>query len=164
MTEERAINYLRQIDPKHIECVELIDMKEVWENIPKAVSVAEKSLREIQQYRAIGTVEECREARERQRGKKPEHFHKKYGKHKWRRTESGEIDECAWDFGNHNGVACEICGETVCVLCNPNYDELDDCEEEYWICPNCCKKIYCKDEYCQCGQHLDWIDAQRPTK
>lgn len=26
---------------------------------------------EIQQYRAIGTVEECREARERQRGKKP---------------------------------------------------------------------------------------------
>lgn len=26
---------------------------------------------ELQQYRAIGTVEECREARERQRGKKP---------------------------------------------------------------------------------------------
>lgn len=71
MTENEAINYLRQIDPKHIECVELIDMEEVWENIPKAVSVAEKALREIQQYRAIGTVEECREARERQRAKKP---------------------------------------------------------------------------------------------
>lgn len=26
---------------------------------------------ELKQYRAIGTVEECREARERQRGKKP---------------------------------------------------------------------------------------------
>ena len=26
---------------------------------------------ELQQYRAVGTVEECREARERQRGKKP---------------------------------------------------------------------------------------------
>lgn len=29
------------------------------------------ALEEIQQYRAIGTVEECREARERQRAKKP---------------------------------------------------------------------------------------------
>lgn len=28
-------------------------------------------LEELHQYRAIGTVEECREARERQRGKKP---------------------------------------------------------------------------------------------
>lgn len=29
------------------------------------------ALEEIQQYRAIGTIEECREARERQRSKKP---------------------------------------------------------------------------------------------
>lgn len=71
MTENEAINYLRQIDPKHIECVELIDMEEVWENIPKAVSAAEKALREIQRYQEIGTVEECRETRERQKRKKP---------------------------------------------------------------------------------------------
>ena len=32
--------------------------------------MATKSLKEIQQYREIGTVEECREARERQRAKK----------------------------------------------------------------------------------------------
>lgn len=32
----------------------------------KAISL----IQEIQQYRSIGTVEECREARERQRGKK----------------------------------------------------------------------------------------------
>ena len=36
-----------------------------------ALGIATKSLEEIQQYRAIGTVEECREARERQRGEKP---------------------------------------------------------------------------------------------
>lgn len=36
-----------------------------------ANKLAVKALEEIQQYRAIGTVEECREARERQRGKKP---------------------------------------------------------------------------------------------
>lgn len=33
--------------------------------------IAMDSLEEIQQYRAIGTVEECREATERQRAKKP---------------------------------------------------------------------------------------------
>ncbi len=41
------------------------------ERIVRAVNTAELALKEIQQYRAIGTVEECREARERQRGKKP---------------------------------------------------------------------------------------------
>lgn len=85
MTENESINYLRQIDPKHIECVELIDMKEVWENIPKAVSVAEKALREIQQYRSIGAVEECREARERCKEKK-------------------------WERGIDKDVRCPICG------------------------------------------------------
>ena len=34
------------------------------------MEMAIKALEEIQQYRAIGTVEECREARERQRAKK----------------------------------------------------------------------------------------------
>lgn len=38
-----------------------------------ALNLSVSSLKEIQQYRAIGTVEECREARERQRGKKPVH-------------------------------------------------------------------------------------------
>lgn len=37
----------------------------------KAFKVAIHALEEIQQYRSIGTVEECKEARERQRAKKP---------------------------------------------------------------------------------------------
>lgn len=37
----------------------------------QAISEAITALKEIHQYRAIGTVEECRVARERQRGKKP---------------------------------------------------------------------------------------------
>lgn len=125
----------------------------------EAIDIAIKSIEEIQQYRAIGTVDECREARERQRAKKPEHFYKKYGKHKWKRKENGEIDEDAWDSDVHSGVVCEICGECICAMCDPDYDELEDCEEEYWICPNCGKKIYCKDEYCKCGQHLKWSDT-----
>lgn len=36
----------------------------------EALEVAAKALEEIQKYREIGTVEECREAREKQRAKK----------------------------------------------------------------------------------------------
>lgn len=123
--------------------------------IMKILKVAQK----LKEYEEIGTVEECWEAMERQRAKKPKHFYKKYGKHKWRRKENGEIDDFAWEFDYHNGVACEICGETVCVHCNPNYDELDDCEEEHWNCPNCGKIVGWKSKYCDCGQAIDWSDT-----
>ena len=56
------------------------------------------------------------------------------------------------------GVSCEICDKTVCVYCNPDYDQLTDCEENYWICPSCEKKMYVKRKYCDCGQKLDWGD------
>ena len=51
-------------------------LRESWKPYPDikvldAIRVAISSIDKIQQYRAIGTVEECREARERQRGKKP---------------------------------------------------------------------------------------------
>ncbi len=38
----------------------------------KNIQNAIKAINELEDYYAIGTVEECREARERQRGKKPE--------------------------------------------------------------------------------------------
>lgn len=156
MKENEAISRMRyRVDTATHNIGKGVDGK-AYEDMEMAI----KALEEIQQYRAIGTVEECREARERQIPKKPNHFYKKYGKHQWRRKDSGEIDEDAWDSDAHSGVVCEVCGECVCTMCNPDYDELDDCEEEYWICPNCAKKIYCKDKYCQCGQHLDWSDTQ----
>lgn len=37
----------------------------------QATRMATEALREVQQYRAIGTVEECREAIEKQKSKKP---------------------------------------------------------------------------------------------
>ena len=40
-------------------------------DVNEALDVAKTALKEIQQYRSIGTVEECREARERQSAKKP---------------------------------------------------------------------------------------------
>lgn len=51
-------------------------------------------------------------------------------KHIWKKNKDGTINEYAWDSEYHCGVVCEICGETVCILCNPNYMELDDCQGE----------------------------------
>lgn len=48
-------------------------------------------------------------------------------KHNWKRDENGNINEWAWEAGFHNGVLCVDCGESVCVNCNPDYMELDDC-------------------------------------
>lgn len=42
----------------------------------QAAFVAIESMKKLQQYRAIGTIEECRESKERQRGKKPKSINK----------------------------------------------------------------------------------------
>lgn len=48
-------------------------------------------------------------------------------KHNWKKNDDGTVDEFAWSEGFHNGVFCEDCGHTVCVICNPNYDDDDSC-------------------------------------
>lgn len=50
-------------------------------------------------------------------------------KHKWKLDEHGKPDEWSWDSGFCNGVYCERCGKTVCIHCNPLWEELDDCME-----------------------------------
>lgn len=64
-------------------------------------------LEELQQYRSIGTVEECREAREKQRAKKPN------GRYKTRHMWDGAycpICKCGitarWNF-------CQSCGQAI---------------------------------------------------
>ena len=68
MKEYHAINILEGIFEN---CVRDNDKEYIEKNLAFAEAV--KALSEIQQYRAVGTVEECREARERQRMKKPIH-------------------------------------------------------------------------------------------
>lgn len=57
------------------EAIEIITNAVQTENMTveqdKALSVAQKVFEEIQQYRAIGTVEECRKAVEKQKEMKP---------------------------------------------------------------------------------------------
>lgn len=63
MTEQEAIKNLTAF--AYMEC----------ENMPKqviqALDIAKVAIKEAQQYREIGTVEECREAVEKQRAKEP---------------------------------------------------------------------------------------------
>ena len=67
--------------------------KEILEGYDMAIS----ALKEIQQYREIGTVEECREAVEKQKAKKPE-----------------VIDQ---DFDYYK---CPVCGEYIWATDNIN--------------------------------------------
>lgn len=73
MTENEAIERLRshRIFMQINDCYAKENYNKFGELAFEANAMAIKALEEIQQYRAIGTVEECREARERQRGKKP---------------------------------------------------------------------------------------------
>lgn len=63
MTPEEAINILRKfkLDMRQPNAFYMIE----------AIGIAENIFKEIQQYREIGTVEECREAMEKQIPKKP---------------------------------------------------------------------------------------------
>ena len=62
MTENEAISRIKD----HMEIHRLKEPRTIY--ITVALSMAIKALKEIQQYREIGTVEECREAVEKQKG------------------------------------------------------------------------------------------------
>ena len=87
MTESKA----REMLAKHYEL-----LRESWKPYPDikvldAIRVAISSIDKIQQYRAIGTIEECREAMEKQKGKK-------------------EVLESYCGF---NSYECPVCGADV---------------------------------------------------
>lgn len=118
----------------------------------------DKYRKELEKYHKIGTLDECRTAMEKQTPKEPQRVYIKHGKHEWKKDENGEIDYFAWSSGYCNGVVCEVCGKTVCVHCHPDYEEMQDCKGEYFLCPNCGKKHYERSACCECGQILKWGD------
>lgn len=80
----------------------------IWHLVANDYRCAIKALDEIQQYRAIGTVEECREARERQRAKKPV------------KDECNHdcCPNCGWvvykdEWGGRYLPYCENCGQAI---------------------------------------------------
>ena len=109
-------------------------------------------------YEDIGAVEEFKTLKEKNKPKKINYTKIHYGKHKWKVYKNGEVDDWAWDAGYCNGVVCEVCGNSYCVYCDPDYDELEDCEVEYYNCPTCGEKVGYKNLYCECGQKIDWTE------
>lgn len=79
MTPEKAIELLIGMQNKKVDYAEMVcapafayGYEYVYpEPEDYAIEEAVKALKEIQQYREIGTVEECREAVEKQKAKKP---------------------------------------------------------------------------------------------
>ena len=73
-----------------------------YQMLRESLEMAITALKEIQQYRAIGTVEECHEAREKQKAKRPKHI--------WDGTT--ECPECAKRLLRHYDF-CPDCGQAI---------------------------------------------------
>lgn len=124
MTENEAIKVLvtqKQCIDKSSSGQCKINCGDCKENIPiayqeKSYEVAITALKEIQQYRAIGTVEECREAVEKQTQKKcaidscPDHTHYKC-------PSCGQIELSIYKHGfprlGRITKYCENCGQAL---------------------------------------------------
>ena len=94
----------------------------------EALDMAITALKEVQQYRAIGTVEECRKAREKQKAKT-------------RKTRKSKFLEMFPDAPITDGIPCvSPCDLSTKVtdkggLCD-EYSENSDCKEcrrKYWL-------------------------------
>ena len=87
-----------------------------YQMLRESLDMAIIALKEIQQYRAIGTVEECREAVEKQKPKKPHRNYKKF---------SGLWCKCGWYLGQKQCLDikyCPNCGQAI----DENLEEKED--------------------------------------
>lgn len=75
-------------------------------------------------------------------------YKKIYEHHSWEKDDDGNVDEWAWEYDYHNGVACENCCTSICVSCE-DYTECDtECSNTWNECPHCRKHLF------------DWIDMK----
>ena len=118
MTENEAVEILKNNYPKTCKMVNGryqggFDNTEC--NFGQALTMAIKALKEIQQYREIGTVEECREAVEKQKPKKPRLNYKPkfFGNATYTCPKCGNI--CLEKFANErqNNNYCWDCGQKI---------------------------------------------------
>ena len=100
------------------EAIERLEVHKRWkfrEGTMTALDMAISALKEIQQYREIGTVEECREAKEKQIPKVPDYEGDGY-------DNKGELIYDTW----------------ICPNCGKNY-EVD--YDDYKHCPECGQRL-----------------------
>ena len=103
MTENEAVEALRLINTSRVHPFYS------WEEMAEVRDIAISALKEIQQYREIGTVEECREAVEKQNPKVPDY----------------EGDGYADGYMVYDTWICQNCGKKYEV----DYDDYKHCPE-----------------------------------
>ena len=101
MTENEAIDELNTSIDLAKRCTENPERKREVQGYETAI----KAIEEIQQYRAIGTVEECRAAMEKQKPKKPV-------MDGYCCFESYECPTCHHDISNEQKY-CDKCGQKL---------------------------------------------------
>ena len=140
MTEQEAIELLRSMqNPKQdyadVVCAPAFctGFRFVYpEPEDYAIEEAIKALEEVRQYREIGTVEECREAVEKQKPKKPRLNYKPkfFGKATYTCPRCGNcrLEEFANERQNNN--YCWDCGQAI--RWGENLEGMEDEEKAYW--------------------------------
>lgn len=118
MTENEAIKLHIAENLRRIKVIEEFlrtnsdaDDKECRKNIQILTKTNDvlRALQELKQYRAIGTVEECREAREKQRGKKPT----LYGDFDDGKLICPNCEEDLMDLAECGFNCCPYCGQAI---------------------------------------------------
>lgn len=116
--EQRISHYRDNATAEYVDvCAGLREAKRIIQNHMHDAS--EKENEEIEQYRAIGTVDECREAVERRKAKRPDY------------EGDGEAD----GYPAYDIWICPHCGE---------HYEIE--YEEYKCCPKCGQEIDWNEE------------------
>ena len=90
-----------------------------YQMLRESLEMAITALKEVQQYREIGTVEECRVAVEKQKPKKPHRNYKKF---------SGLWCKCGWYLGQKQCLDikyCPNCGQAIDENLEGMEDECD---------------------------------------
>ena len=104
MTENEAVMILENLRPG---CGEKLSFSEG--EICEAIDTAISALKEVQKYRKIGTVEECQEAVEKQKPKKPKELDTEY--EYFICGNCGGAIACTDDFKSHK--YCLNCGQAI---------------------------------------------------
>lgn len=96
---DNMIKYCKDFEPK-ADITGYLEKKTVF-------AMAISAIKEVQQYREIGTVEECRKAVEKQKPNKPHRNYKKF---------SGLWCKCGWYLGQKQCLDikyCPNCGQAI---------------------------------------------------
>lgn len=98
------------------EAIERLKVHKGWgfsDGTMKALNMAIKALEEIQQYKAIDTVEECREAAEKQKSKKIE-YEGSSTQDGFTHYRMGKCPDCdRWYRNTDDIIYCSGCGQAL---------------------------------------------------